>query len=177
MSAIIKSIESGVLNAEISVVISNKPDAKGLDVASAHGIHTKSFKPVDYSSRDDYEHDVVSCLESYNVDLVILAGYMKLVGDPLLTAFKGRMLNIHPSLLPSFKGLNAQEQALKYGVKIAGCTVHYVTKEMDAGPIIMQASVPVLSDDTVESLSERILVEEHKLFPKAIQSVLNQDLT
>ncbi|MEC8678285.1 MAG: formyltransferase family protein, partial [Candidatus Margulisiibacteriota bacterium] len=90
---------------------------------------------------------------------------------------KGRMLNIHPSLLPSFKGLNAQEQALNYGVKIAGCTVHYVTKEMDAGPIIMQASVPVLSDDTVESLSERILVEEHKLFPKAIQSVLNQDLT
>jgi phosphoribosylglycinamide formyltransferase-1 len=177
MSAIIKSIESGVLNAEISVVISNKPDAKGLDVASAHGIHTKSFKPVDYSSRDDYEHDVIACLESYNVDLVILAGYMKLVGDPLLTAYKGRMLNIHPSLLPSFKGLNAQEQALNYGVKIAGCTVHYVTKEMDAGPIIMQASVPVLSDDTVESLSERILVEEHKLFPKAIQSVLNQDLT
>ena len=176
MSAIIKSIESRVLNAEISVVISNKPDAKGLDVANVHGIHTKSFNPVDYAHRDDYENDVVACLESYDVDLVILAGYMKLVGDPLLTAYKGQMLNIHPSLLPSFKGLNAQEQALNYGVKIAGCTVHYVTKDMDAGPIIMQASVPVLSDDTVESLSERILVEEHKLFPKAIQSVLNQDL-
>ena len=176
LSAIIKSIELGDLNAEISVVISNKPDAKGLDVANAHGIDTKSFKPVDYDNRDDYENDVIQCLELYNVDLVVLAGYMKLVGDPLLNAFKGRMLNIHPSLLPSFKGLNAQKQAFDYGVKITGCTVHYVTKEMDAGPIIMQKAVPVFDTDTVDSLSERILVEEHRLFPKAIQSVLNQDL-
>ena len=132
------------------------------------------FEPGDYDNRDAYENDVVACLQSYDVDLVVLAGYMKLVGDPLLITYEGKMVNIHPSLLPSFKGLNAQKQALDYGVKITGCTVHYVTKEMDAGPIILQAAVPVMDDDTVESLSDRILAEEHRLFSEGISVVLNR---
>ena len=174
MSAIIDHIKRGELSADIAVVISNKPDAPGLDIASNHGIKTMVYDPKVYTNRDAYENDIVLCLKSLGVDLVILAGYMKLVGDPLLTSYKGRMINIHPSLLPSFKGLNAQKQALDYGVKITGCTVHYVTKEMDAGPIIMQAAVPVLNDDTLDTLTQRILAEEHQLFSKAIQYVINQ---
>ena len=174
MSAIIDHIKRGELSADIAVVISNKPDAPGLDIASNHGIKTMVYDPKVYPNRDAYENDIVLCLQSFGVDLVILAGYMKLVGDPLLTSYKGRMINIHPSLLPSFKGLNAQKQALDYGVKITGCTVHYVTKEMDAGPIIMQAAVPVLNDDTLDTLTQRILAEEHQLFSKAIQYVINQ---
>ena len=174
MSAIIDDTKTDKLNADIAVVISNKPDAPGLEIAANHGIKTVVYDPNVYPNRDAYENDIVLCLQSFGVDLVILAGYMKLVGDPLLTVYDGRMINIHPSLLPSFKGLNAQQQALDYGVKITGCTVHYVTKEMDAGPIIMQASVPVLIDDSVETLSARILEKEHELFPKAIQYVLNE---
>ncbi|MEK9728140.1 MAG: phosphoribosylglycinamide formyltransferase [Candidatus Margulisiibacteriota bacterium] len=174
MSAIINNIHAGELNAEVAVVISHNPMANGLVVAASQGIPTEVFELSMFESRDAYEFEIIKCLNNYDVDLVVLAGYMKLVGDPLLNAYSERMINIHPSLLPSFKGLNAQKQALEYGVKIAGCSVHYVTKEMDAGPIIMQAAVPVFDDDTEESLTQRILVEEHKLYPKAIQAILNQ---
>ena len=173
MAAILDRIADGRLAVDAAVVISNKPDAKGLEVAASHGVDTKVFEPGGYDNRDAYENDIVACLQSYDVDLVVLAGYMKLVGNPLLTAYEGKMVNIHPSLLPSFKGLNAQKQALDYGVKITGCSVHYVTKEMDAGPIILQAAVPVMDDDTVELLSDRILVEEHRLFSEGIATVLN----
>ena len=132
------------------------------------------FESKNYNSRDDYDADIVKCLTSFSVDLVVLAGYMKLVGDPMLLAFKGRMVNIHPSLLPSFKGLNAQQQALDYGVKVTGCTAHYVVKEMDAGPIILQATVPVHDGDTVELLSQRILDQEHQLYYRAIDMALRQ---
>ncbi len=173
MEAIIHNIKSKRLNAEVSIVISNKPNARGLQLAVLNDIDTRIFDPKQYADRDQYETDVVACLQSYGVDLVILAGYMKLVGDPMLTAFRNRMLNIHPSLLPSFKGLHAQQQALDYGVKITGCTVHYVTKDMDAGPIILQAAVPVFQDDTLSALTARILEKEHDIYSKAIQKVLD----
>ncbi|RAP24833.1 phosphoribosylglycinamide formyltransferase [Candidatus Marinamargulisbacteria bacterium SCGC AG-343-K17] len=174
MTAIHQNTQSGQLNAQIAVVISNKPDAEGLVFARENGIPTHVFEPKNYTDRDAYEHDVVSCLQSLDVDLVVLAGYMKLVGDPMLKAYEGRMVNIHPSLLPSFKGLNAQQQALEYGVKITGCTAHYVIRDVDAGPIILQSAVPVLDDDTDDSLSARILDKEHEVFSKAIQVALNQ---
>jgi phosphoribosylglycinamide formyltransferase-1 len=172
MAAIIDQVKNGQLNANIAVVISNKPTAKGLLLAAEHGIKTHVFDPKSFDTQDAYEQAIVDCLQASGVELVVLAGYMKLVGDPLLTTYKDRMVNIHPSLLPSFKGLNAQQQALDYGVKITGCTVHYVTKEMDAGPIILQAAVPVFDDDDVDSLSQRILTEEHRIFSVGIQQVL-----
>ena len=174
MMALHRHIQQGVLNAEIAVVISNKPTAGGLEYAKENGINAQVFEPKAFASPTDYEAAIVAELQSNHVDLVVLAGYMKLVGEPILTAYQSRMVNIHPSLLPSFKGLNAQKQALDYGVTVAGCTVHYVTKDMDAGPIIMQAAVPVLPDDTEASLSERILVKEHEIFALAIQDVLNE---
>lgn len=172
MAAIIDNINKGTLHADVAIVISNKPDAAGLSYAISSGIPTQVFEPSSFADQDSYETAIIGCLDSFGVDLVVLAGYMKLVGDPLLTTYEGRMVNIHPSILPSFKGLHAQQQALDYGVKITGCTVHYVTKEMDSGPIIMQASVPVLSNDTVDSLSERILIEEHRIFSQAIEQIL-----
>tara|TARA_B100001121_G_scaffold128102_1_gene112397 strand:- start:14028 stop:14600 length:573 start_codon:yes stop_codon:yes gene_type:complete len=174
MMAVHDHIQSGALGAEISVVISNKPQAQGLTFAVENGISTAVFEPKDYASNNAYEQDIVTCLKSFKVDLVVLAGYMKLVGDPMLQAYEGRMVNIHPSLLPSFKGLNAQKQALDYGVKVAGCTAHYVIRDVDAGPIILQAAVPVLDDDTEASLSARILEKEHEIFSMAIQEALDQ---
>tara|TARA_A100001015_G_scaffold276724_1_gene335204 strand:- start:398 stop:970 length:573 start_codon:yes stop_codon:yes gene_type:complete len=174
MEAIMKNISEGRLNAEVPIVISNNPNARGLQLAVLNDVDTRVFEPKMYATRDDYENDIVACLQSYNVDLVILAGYMKLVGDPMLRAFEKRMLNIHPSLLPSFKGLHAQQQALDYGVKITGCTVHYVTRDMDSGPIVLQAVVPVFYDDTISALTARILEKEHDIFSKAIQHVLNE---
>lgn len=174
MMAIYDRIASGQLAAEIVVVISNQPSATGLDFAKAHGIETQVFDPKEYADNAAYEDDIVACLKAKNVDLVVLAGYMKLVGPPMLQAYEGRMVNIHPSLLPSFKGLNAQKQALDYGVKLAGCTAHYVIRDVDAGPIILQAAVPVLDDDTEASLSARILEKEHEIFSKAIQRALDQ---
>jgi phosphoribosylglycinamide formyltransferase-1 len=172
--AIYDRIQSGQLVAEIGVVISNQPSAQGLDFAKAHGIQTQVFDPKAYADKNAYEDDIVACLDEHKVDLVVLAGYMKLVGDPMLQAYDGRMVNIHPSLLPSFKGLNAQKQALDYGVKVAGCTAHYVIRDVDAGPIILQAAVPVLDDDSVASLSARILEKEHDIFSLAIQEALDQ---
>lgn len=172
--AIHQHIMDGQLNAEIAVVIAHSHQAKGLEFSANSGIPTRVFEPKNYNSRDDYDADIVKCLTSFSVDLVVLAGYMKLVGDPMLSAFKGRMVNIHPSLLPSFKGLNAQQQALDYGVKVTGCTAHYVVEEMDAGPIILQAAVPVHDDDTVDTLSQRILNQEHQLYYRAIDKALRQ---
>ena len=172
MEAILNHIASGALQASVAVVISNKPTAPGLDIAQSHGVPTQVFDPKQYNNHDAYETAIVACLQKYNVDLVCLAGYMKLLHAPMLTAFKGRMVNIHPSLLPSFKGLHAQQQALDYGVKLAGCSAHYVTKDMDAGPIICQSSVPVLPEDTVDALSERILAEEHRIYAQAIAIAL-----
>ncbi len=173
LQSLIDAIRRGDLGARIAVVISNRPEAAGLLRAREAGIETLCLRPRDYADRDAYDQALADALRAREVDLVCLAGFMRLIGTPLLSAFPNRILNIHPSLLPSFPGLDAQKQALDYGVKIAGATVHIVTAELDGGPIIVQAAVPVLPDDTEATLAARILVEEHKLYPRAVGLMLS----
>jgi phosphoribosylglycinamide formyltransferase 1 len=172
LQAIIDAIADRRLDASIAVVIANRADAAGLSRARAAGIEALYLNPRRFADRDAYEHAIVGELQARDVSLVCLAGFMRLVGRPLLDAFAARILNVHPSLLPAFPGLDAQKQALDHGVRIAGATVHLVTAELDGGPIVVQSPVPVLDDDTVETLSARILVEEHRLYPEAIDVVL-----
>jgi phosphoribosylglycinamide formyltransferase 1 len=174
LQSIIDAIEKGRLQATIALVVSNKVDAQGLTRARDAGIDTAFVNPKDYSGRDAYDHAIVDLLTRRHVALVCLAGFMRVVGAPLLSAFPNRILNIHPSLLPSFPGLDAQRQAFDHGVRVAGCTAHLVTAELDGGPIILQSPVPVRDDDTADALSERILIEEHKVYPEAIALVLEQ---
>jgi phosphoribosylglycinamide formyltransferase-1 len=173
LQAIIEAIEAGRLQATIAVVLSNKKDAPALERARRHGIPDIFLDPKPFAgqadSRDAYDRAILDILTKHEVQLVILAGYMKIVTPVLIHAYENRMMNIHPSLLPAFPGLDVQKKALDWGVKIAGCTVHFVTEGVDEGPIIIQASVPVLPGDTADTLSARILVEEHKIYPKAIQ--------
>jgi phosphoribosylglycinamide formyltransferase 1 len=173
LQAIIDATTSGALNATVAVVISNRAAAAGLARARDAGIETLYLNPRDYADREAYDRAIVEALRAHHVSLVCLAGFMRLVGRPLLEAFPNRILNIHPSLLPAFRGLDAQKQALEHGVRITGATVHLVTADLDAGPILMQAAVPVLPDDTVDTLSARILVEEHRIYPAAVAHVLN----
>ncbi len=175
LQSMLDAISQGRLDAQIAIVVSNRDDAAGLKRASEAGIETVCLRPLDYQGRDAYDHAMAGLLEAHKVDLVCLAGFMRLVGPPLLTAFPNRILNIHPSLLPAFPGLNAQRQALDYGVRLTGATVHLVTPELDGGPIVLQSGVPVLEGDTEETLSARILVEEHRIYPQAIQMVLDGD--
>ncbi len=172
LQAIIDAIADGRLNATVAVVISNRPDAAGLDRARAAGIEAVCLMPNDYGGRDGYERAIVDVLHTRDVGLVCLAGYLRIVGRPLLDAFEQRILNIHPSLLPSFPGLDAQRQAVDYGVRVSGATVHLVTAGLDDGPIILQRAVTVLPEDTAETLSARILLEEHRIYPEAIALVL-----
>lgn len=172
LQAIIDAAADGRLEAHIAVVISNRPEAAGLARAAAAGIETLVLDHRGRPSRDDFDRAVAAALRDRGVSLVCLAGFMRLVGAPLLEAFPNAILNIHPSLLPAFPGLDAQRQALEHGVKVSGATVHLVNGELDAGPIVVQATVPVRDGDTVETLSARILVEEHRLYPEAIRRVL-----
>ncbi|MEQ1726990.1 MAG: phosphoribosylglycinamide formyltransferase [Vicinamibacterales bacterium] len=172
LQSIVDAIRRGELQAEIAVVISNRTEAAGLVRAREAGLNAVCVLQKDYSSRELYDAAVAQVLQSYRVDLVCLAGFMRLIGEPMLKAFPKRILNIHPSLLPAFPGLDAQGQALTYGVRVAGATVHLVDAELDGGAIVLQAVVPVLETDTVESLSARILLEEHGLYPRAIAVVL-----
>jgi phosphoribosylglycinamide formyltransferase-1 len=172
LQSIIDAIGNGTLDAAIAVVVSNRADAPGLLRARQAGIEALHLSAASFARRDDYDRALARELQERNVDLVCLAGFMRLVGAPMLDAFPRRILNIHPSLLPAFPGLDAQRQALEYGVRVTGATVHFVTDALDAGPIVLQAAVPVRSDDTVETLSARILVEEHRLYPEAIRLVL-----
>jgi phosphoribosylglycinamide formyltransferase-1 len=172
LQSILEAIRHGSLEATVSLVISNKADAAGLLRAREAGVEAIHLNPRDHSSRDGYDRAIAEALRRARVELVCLAGFMRLVGPPLLQAFPQRVLNIHPSLLPAFPGLDAPRQALEHGVRVAGATVHFVDEELDAGPIIAQAAVPVLDDDTEETLSARILVEEHRLYPAAIRTVL-----
>ncbi len=169
LQAIIDAIKRGYLQTDIAVVISNKKDAPALERASKEGIDTVYVDPSAFKDRTAYDLEILDILKRYNVDLVVLAGYMRIVTGLLIDAYRNRIMNVHPALLPSFPGMSAQRQALEYGVKIAGCTVHFVEEGVDKGPIIAQAAVPVLEGDTEESLSARILKEEHKLFPQAIK--------
>jgi phosphoribosylglycinamide formyltransferase 1 len=167
--SIIDSVESGCLEAEIKVLIADNHDAFALERARKHGIEPLVMVPKEFGSRDDYFGKLAQELQLRDVNLVVLAGFMRIAGKPLLDAFPNRVMNIHPALLPSFPGLHGQQQASDYGVKISGCTVHFVDEGMDTGPIIIQAAVPVRYEDTEESLSERILKLEHKIYPEAIR--------
>jgi phosphoribosylglycinamide formyltransferase-1 len=172
LQSIIDAIADRRLDATIAVVISNRSDAPGLQRAHAAGIETMCISSKDRLNRDASDRAIVGALQARNVGLVCLAGYMRIVGRPILDVFKHRILNIHPSLLPSFPGLDAQRQALEYGVHVTGATVHLVTDGLDDGPIVAQRAVPVLAGDSVQTLSARILVEEHRIYPEAIGLVL-----
>jgi phosphoribosylglycinamide formyltransferase 1 len=165
--AIARNVAAGKIPATIALVISNREEAPGLDRARAMGLATR-FIPSKDKDRDAYDQEVVAALKEAQVDLVCLAGFMRLLSPYFVRSFPGRILNIHPALLPAFPGLDAQKQALDYGVKFTGCTVHIVDEGMDTGPIVRQAVVPILDDDTVETLSARILKEEHRIYSEAV---------
>ena len=175
LQAIIDAIAAKRLEAEIALVISNRADAYGLERARAAGIDTVVVDNRDarFSSRADYDAELVRLLRASNVRLVCLAGFMRLLSPVFIDAFPNAVLNIHPSLLPSFPGVNAQYQAWEHGVKQAGVTVHLVTEELDGGPIVLQRSIPVMDDDSAETLAARILEEEHRIYPDAIRIVLD----
>lgn len=177
LQAIIDSIENKYLQAQISVVISDIADAYALVRARTHGINAVHIDPGKFASKGSYETQIQGVLDSHCVQLVLLAGYMKILGKPLLTAYKNRILNIHPALLPAFPGLHAQEQAFKHGVKVAGCTVHFVDEELDGGPIILQKCVEVKEDDTEQILAKRILEQEHKIYPEAVKLFVENKLS
>jgi phosphoribosylglycinamide formyltransferase-1 len=170
LQAIIDASERGDIPAKVVVVISNNPKAYGLERAKKHNIPTSVFIPKGYPDKNTYELEIVKTLKQKKVDLVCLAGYMRIVGPVLLEHYSGKMINIHPALLPSFPGLNSQKQALEHGVKVSGVTVHFVDEGCDTGPIILQAAVPVLENDTEDTLSARILEQEHKIYPQAVKS-------
>ncbi len=177
LQAIIEGIEKGRLDAILAVVVSNKADAPALDRARNHGAPAVFLDPKAAPDREAYDKVIMDCLRKHDVELVALAGYMKIVTSVLIAAYPNRIMNIHPSLLPAFPGLAAQQQALDWGVKTAGCTVHFVTEGVDSGPIIRQAAVPVQEGDTAENLAARILVEEHRIYPEAIQLYAEGRLT
>lgn len=169
LDAILRAIEEGRLDATPTLVLTNRPEASGLDHARRRAVPTATLSHKGFPDRRAYDAALVDLLREHGVDTVALAGFDRLVTPVLLGAFPGRVVNIHPALLPAFPGLHAQRQALEYGVRIAGVTVHFVDEEMDHGAIIAQAAVPVLDGDTEETLSERILAEEHRLYPLALQ--------
>ncbi|MDW5551711.1 phosphoribosylglycinamide formyltransferase [Methanosarcina sp.] len=169
LQAIMDSIEKGYIkNATVNVVISNKANAYALERARNHGIDAVFLDPDEYD-RDEYDRAILNVLSQYNIDLLLLAGYFRLLGSEIIIAYRNRIMNIHPSLLPAFKGLHAQKQAFEYGVKVAGCTVHFVDEGLDSGPIIIQKCVPVLTGDTEETLTARILEQEHVIYPEAVR--------
>jgi phosphoribosylglycinamide formyltransferase-1 len=170
--AIAGSVAAGRIAAEIAVVISNRPEARGLEVARARGLNAVSI-PSRGMDREAYDRLLIDELKKHSVDLVCLAGYMRLLSTTFIREFPMQVLNIHPSLLPAFPGLDAQHQALTHGVKVSGCTVHFVDEYLDAGPIILQAAVPVLDEDTADTLSARILKEEHRIYSEAIDLILS----
>jgi len=169
--AIADSVARGEIEASIAVAISNRPEARGVAIARERGIHAVVI-PSKGVDREAYDRSLIQELQKYQVDLICLAGYMRLLSATFVREFRNRILNIHPSLLPAFPGLDAQHQALTYGVKLSGCTVHFVDEYLDAGPVILQAAVAVQDDDNEETLSRRILQEEHRIYSQAIRIVL-----
>lgn len=173
LQAVIDAIEAGTVQARIVAVISNKKDSPALERASRHGLPGLFIDPKPFAGRPDsreaYDLALLDVLRQHDVELVLLAGYMKIVTRVLVEAFANRMMNIHPSLLPSFPGLDVQKKAIEWGCKLAGCTVHFVTEGVDEGPIILQAAVPILEGDSSDTLAARILAQEHTLYPRAVQ--------
>jgi phosphoribosylglycinamide formyltransferase-1 len=176
MQAICNSIDAGKIQAKVGLVISDKANAKVLEHAAAKGIPAICIERRSFTSKQDFEAAIAEQLTLYHVKLVVLAGFMRILSSYFVNLFSGSIMNIHPSLLPAFPGLNAHEQALAYGAKVSGCTIHFVDEGMDTGPIIMQQAVAILADDTVESLSKRILAVEHELYPQAIGLYCDQRL-
>ncbi len=171
LDALLRAIDLGHLNAEIVVVGTDRPGAAGLEFARSRGIPVVELAPKYFPTKANYEAALRDAIQAVGIDWLVLAGYMRLVGDGILKAFPSRILNIHPSLLPSFRGLDAQKQAFEFGVKVTGCTVHIVTEQLDDGPILAQKAVPVLVGDTVETLTARILEAEHIAYAEAIQAL------
>jgi phosphoribosylglycinamide formyltransferase-1 len=167
--AIREAIQRGDINADVGLVFSNKEDAPGLLKAREWGLETSFLNPKLFATREDYDQAIVGEIGKRDIDLVCLAGYMKVLTPQFCDAFKYRIVNIHPALLPSFPGLHVQQKAIDWGVRYSGCTVHFVAAEVDMGPIILQGIVPVLQDDTEETLAARILVEEHKIYPESVR--------
>jgi len=180
LQCIIDACERGEIDGDVVVVISNVPEARALERARKHGIDAYAFPHKDVA-REQHEADIIECLEQHTVDLVLLAGYLRILTPVFIDRFAGRLMNTHPALLPSFggsgmHGLNVHKAVLDYGCKVSGCTIHFVTLDVDGGPIILQKAVPVLEDDTPETLQERVLKEEHKLFPRAVQLFASRKL-
>ncbi len=169
LQSIIDQCQQGQLDADIALVVSNNPGAEALERAEKADINTLCINHRDFESREKFDHAVVAALQEVKADLVVLAGFMRIISDVFLQAFPQRIINIHPALLPSFPGLHVQQKALDYGAKFSGCTVHFVDGGVDTGPVIAQSVVPVFSDDSEETLSARILKQEHKIYPQVIQ--------
>jgi len=168
-SAVAEKIQGGYIKAKIGVVISDKPDAKGLVIAREMGFDAVAIDSKDFKTREDHEREMVSVLKKHKTDLVVAAGYMRLLTPYFVNKFRNKMINIHPALLPSFPGVNAQKQAFDYGVKITGCTSHFVDEGTDSGPVIMQTAVSVSQNDTLTSLAQKILKEEHRILPESVK--------
>jgi phosphoribosylglycinamide formyltransferase-1 len=166
-----RQVEGYFENAEMVCLLSNKPEAPALELAREAGLNAYGVVPRDFGSAEAYENEIIRLLEENQVEWLLLAGYMKIIGSPILERFGGQIINIHPSLLPAFPGLNAQRQALEYGVRFSGCTVHFVDEKLDSGPIIGQRCVPVFPEDQEEDLSARILVQEHELFSTCVKAI------
>jgi len=169
LQAIIEAIEEGKIAAEIKIVISDNPDAYALKRARQYHIATRYIHFKEFKNREDYDKEIIKTLKEKKIELVVLAGYMRILSPYFIRTYKNKIINIHPALLPSFPGLHAQRQTLEYGVKVSGCTVHFVDEGVDSGPIILQKAVEVSDDDTEESLADKILKEEHQIYPRAIQ--------
>ncbi|MEC9423140.1 MAG: phosphoribosylglycinamide formyltransferase [Nitrospinota bacterium] len=176
LQAIIDNIESNLLSADIVLVFSNVKNAFALDRGKKHGLDTVFLDPKIFPNRDDYELKMIEILQSKSIDLICLAGFMQILGKKFIQAFPKKIINIHPSLLPAFPGLNVQKKALEHGAKFSGCTVHFVNEEVDGGPIILQSTVPILDEDDANSLSERILKQEHIIYSKAIRLLIEKKL-
>lgn len=168
LQSLIDNCESGYIPGKVVVVISDKEDAYSLERAKKHSIDAKFLDPKG-KGREEFDREIMEVLKKYKVDLIALAGYMRIVGKEFVKTYYGRIMNIHPALLPSFPGVHGQKDALEYGVKVSGCTVHFVDEDVDHGPIILQKAVPVKDDDTVDTLAARILQEEHKVYPEAVK--------
>ena len=177
LQAIIDSIERNELDVHLSLVLSDAENALALKRAEKHGIESIFINPASYPSRRKFDQVMANKLKEMSIDLICLAGYMRILGKEFIQTFSGKIINIHPSLLPAFPGLNAQKQAIEYGVKFSGCTVHFVDERVDSGPIILQTAVPVYDYDQEESLSRRILEQEHHLYPKAIKLIVENKLS
>ena len=176
LQAIIDSIENNYLAAEISLVLSNVKDAYALERGKNHGLEVVFLDPKIYPNKANYEQKIIDLLLSKSIDLICLAGFMRILGKKFIETFSGKIINIHPSLLPAFPGLDVQKKALEHGAKFSGCTVHFVNEEVDGGPIILQSIVPIHDEDDIKSLSKRILQQEHIIYPEAIRLIIEDNI-